>query len=99
MNYGDTIEVFQYYPDKESVRFVRSILDQSVGNLNDLVMVDEDEFYVTNWKYFNNDFFRLLEVYLHLPITKVYHVIKGKVQTAASGLRGANGINKSRNGR
>ena len=99
VNRKDTVEIFQYYPDKESIRFVNSISDETMTILNDLVVLGKDEFYVTNYRYFSNNFLHTLEQFLCLPLTNVYHYKRGKTRTVATNLRGANGINKSRNGK
>ncbi len=95
----DSIDVFQYYPDKGSVRLVRSITHSLSTNLNNLIVLDEDEFYVTNWRYFNNHFFHVLEQLLRLPLSNVYYVKGGEFSTVETGFKSANGIHVSRNGK
>ena len=99
INYTDSVEVFQYFPDKGSVKYVRSIYEKSMVNLNNVVVFGEDDLYVSHWKYFNNEVLHILEQLLYLPLTNVYHIVDGKLKSAVSGLCSANGINKSRNGR
>ena len=55
--------------------------------------INEDEFFVTNWKYFENNILHTIEQFLRLSITKTLHYSKGKVTLVASRLAGANGIN------
>lgn len=95
----DGIDVFRYYPDNSSVEFVRRISDDSGYNLNNLIVLSEDELYVTNWKYFNRPIFHVFEQLLTFPLSNVHHVKNGRFQTVASGLKSANGINISRNKR
>ena len=98
-NNKDSIDVFQYYPHKGSVRLVRSITHSLTMNLNNLIVLNEDEFYVTNWKYFNNHFFHVLEQLLRLPLSKVYYFKEGEFTVVETGFRSANGIHVSRNGK
>lgn len=93
----DSIEVFQYKPDSFSLKYIKSIRHPLLENVNNLILVDYDEFYITQWMYFNNDFLHFLEDIYRLPLTSVFHYKKGKVTNVATGLRGCNGINKSRN--
>ena len=95
----DSVEIFQYYPSKASVRHIQSVSDDNVMHLNDLTVIDRDEFYVTNWRYFTNGFLHLLEQLIRLPLNKVYHVKNGKFNVVGSGFYSANGIHVSRNGK
>ena len=96
-NDKDSIDVFQYYPEKKSVKYIRSISDDSAVELNNLIVLSEEEFYVTNSRYFTSHLFGTLEQLFRLPLTKVYYVRDGEFRVVGSGFKGANGINVSRN--
>ena len=94
---SDSIEVFQYNPDTLSLKYSHRIEHEQLQFLNNIIIINEDEFFATNWKYFENSILHTIEQFLRLPITKTLHYSKEKVTVAASGLAGANGINISKN--
>ena len=94
---SDSIEVFQYNPYTLSLKYTRRIEHEQLQSLNNLIIINEDEFFATNSKYFENSILHTIEQFLRLPITKTLHYSNGKVAVVASGLAGANGINISKN--
>ena len=97
----DTVECFEYHPGNLSLTHLQTFFDPLFHNLNDLVLVGRDEFYVTNDRYFTQLFLHTVETMLRLPLGFVTHyngkTNQGKV--AISGLRLPNGIAQSNNGR
>ena len=100
---GDVVDSFDYNPSKKSLRFRRSFQNPLFYDLNDLVLVDLDEFYVTIFHYFQTRIWRLSEILLKLPLGQVLHVdgkgSKEVVKVAIDGIKCPNGIAKSNDGR
>ena len=63
--------------------------------INDLVVIEEDQFYVTNDYVWRHRFLRILEYFSFLPIGNVVYYDGQKGRKVASNLRRANGINVS----
>ena len=100
---GDVVDSFVYDPSKKSLRFRKSFQSPLFHDLNDLVLVDLDEFYVTVDHYFQTSFGRMSEVLLKLPLGQVLYVngkgSKEVVEVAIDGMKYPNGIAKSNDGR
>ena len=97
----DTVESFYFIGEekllKHRVTFEHSLFRQ----LNDIVVVGLDEFYVTVDHYFSHPMMKQLEFRLRLPLSTViyYNQLSGSVKAAASGLGNPNGIAQSNNRR
>ena len=63
--------------------------------MNDLVAVDKDKFYITQWLYNRDLGLSLIEMFLFQHLGKVFYYDNGKVKEVASNLFGSNGINIS----
>ena len=86
-----------------SLKFRRSFQSPLYHDLNDLVLVDLDEFYVTVDQYFQSGLVKMLEVNLKLPFGQILYV-NGRgpdevVMLAMDGLRYPNGIAMSKDNR
>lgn len=89
---GDTIEMFKFDEKKQILIHRKTIRDPLLNDLNDLVLVSENQFYVTcslRWS--------LLEIFLHLRFGEVLFYDGSSVRVAAGGHIFANGINISPN--
>ena len=96
---GDTVESFRYKPEERKLVYRKTFNDSLLHNLNDLVVVEMDKFYVTMDRYFSNSILRMLETYLSLGLGCVlFHDGKG-VMVASERLKYPNGITRSNNGR
>ena len=99
----DIVDSFIYDPFKKSLRFRRSFRSSLFHDLNDLVLVDLDEFYVTIEHYFQTRIGITSEVLLKLPLGQVLHVngkgSKEVVKVALDGVKSPNGMAKSNDGR
>ena len=96
---GDSVEVFRMNKQTMSVKYEKSIRHDILINMNNLIVIGKDEFYVTQWHYFTNHALQQLEIFLRLPLMSVFYY-NGKIEAvlqAAKGLRSPNGINKSNN--
>ena len=100
---GDTVDSFIYDPTKMSLKFRRSFQSPLYHDLNDLVLVNLDEFYVTVDQYFQSGLGKILEVNLKLPFGQILYVNGGGpdevVMVAMDGLRYPNGIAMSKDNR
>jgi hypothetical protein len=93
----DSIEVFLYKPDSLSLKHVKSIRDPLIVNINNLIVTGFDQFYTTQWMYYKNKVLHQIEQIFQLPLTNVFYYDGKKATIVATGLKQANGINKSRN--
>ncbi|GAU93821.1 hypothetical protein RvY_05702-2 [Ramazzottius varieornatus] len=92
----DEVLKFLWQTDKQTLMFQKSFKDPEFRSLNDLVVVGDDKFYVTNWFTMKSPIMRQLEAILFvLPLQNVVY-FDGKAGTVVlSGKYGANGINAS----
>ena len=100
---GDTVDSFVYDPEKKSLKFQKTFENPMFHDLNDLALVDLDEFYVTIDIYFQSSFGKQVESLARLPLGRILHVdgrgSKDEVKVAADYLRYPNGIVRSNDGR
>ena len=96
---GDTVESFTYLPSKQTLVYRKTFRDRLFSNLNDLVLVDEDRFYVTVDRYFTNKILRSIETYLQFSLAYVLYCGEGGVGIASETLKYPNGIARSNDGR
>ena len=100
---GDTVDSFIYSPKKKSLKYRKSFENLLFHDLNDLALVDLDEFYVTIDIYFQTRFGKQIESLAKLPLGQILYVngkgSKDEVKVAADYLRYPNGIARSNNGR
>ncbi len=100
INHGgdqSTIEIFAIEDDDLVHR--RTIRDPMITSPNNLHAVSHDQFYVTNDHGARSDLGRTLENYLRLPLANVVFFDGHEFGEAASGLRFANGVNQSPDGK
>ena len=97
----DTIESFYFNGVERQLQHRDSIEHPLLREMNDIVVVGLDEFYVTIDHYFSNTILKTVESLLRLPFCRVIYINKdsGTVKIAAAGLIYANGIAKSNNER
>ena len=97
----DTIESFYFNGEDKSLQHRQSIHHPLLRQMNDLVVVGLDEFYVTVDHYFNHPTLQKFEFIFRLPLCSVvyFNQLHHTVKVAAAGLTYANGIAKSNNGR
>ncbi len=98
---GDVVESFEYLPRQSVLVHRKTIRDPLFRDLNNLVMVGDDEFYITVGRYFTNKLLKILESInlLPWPLAPVLYYHGGKAMVASEGLRYPNGIEKSLDGR
>ena len=93
---GHSVELFRYEVD--SLFHIRSVSGPLMISPNDIVLINKDQFYVTNDHGSSSGLMQTLEEYLQLRRCKVLFYDGKKFSVAASGLGFANGININRDG-
>jgi len=91
---GHSIEVFDWY-GKEAIH-VKTLRDPALSSPNDLVMLDENRFYVTNDHGYPTGLGRIVEDYGNLAISNVTYYDGNNFTEVADGISYANGINVDR---
>ena len=101
--HGDVVDSFIYNPTKKSLKYRRSFESPLYHDLNDLTLVDLDQFYVTVDQYFSSKFGKVVEFLLRLPISCILYIdgsgSTDEVKVAMDGLKYPNGIARSNDGR
>ncbi|WP_298782392.1 hypothetical protein [uncultured Polaribacter sp.] len=94
---GEFIEIFTLL--KQELTHQKTLKNQSILSPNDIVLVNENQFYFTNDHKYHDGFMRLLEDYLGLEISNVVFFDGKNYKEVANGISYANGINfdKKRN--
>jgi arylesterase/paraoxonase len=67
-NEDDKIEKFRYLPQTSELVHVKSFSGDKLQVTNDLALIEEDKFYITNYLYFKNKFLSFIEQIL-LPVS------------------------------
>ena len=88
---GHSIEIFQL--KNEQLTFVKTIRDASLISPNDLVLVNENQFYFTNDHRSTEGFGKFQEEYLGFRKTNVVYFDGTDFKEVADGIAYANGIN------
>ena len=101
---GDTVDSFIYNPQKKSLKYRKSFEDALFHDLNDLALVELDEFYVTIDIYLQTSLGKQVEFLAKLPLGRILYVngkgsTKSEVKVAADYLRYPNGIARSNDNR
>lgn len=91
---GHTIEFFSLYDEK--LTHIRTQKSTSLISPNDIVLLDEKRFYVTNDHGYEHGVGRLVEEYGNLAISNVVYFDGQDYSEAAGGISFANGINFDR---
>ncbi|MFT7154618.1 MAG: arylesterase/paraoxonase [Bacteroidia bacterium] len=91
---GHTIEFFSLYDEK--LTHIRTQKSTSLISPNDIVLLDEKRFYVTNDHGYEHGTGRLVEEYGNLAISNVVYFDGQDYSEAAGGISFANGINIDR---
>ncbi|MEM9545926.1 MAG: SMP-30/gluconolactonase/LRE family protein [Bacteroidota bacterium] len=88
---GHTIEVFELKGKK--CDHVKTLKHPSMISPNDLVMIDEGRFYVTNDHGYAKGIGKVMEEYMGLAVSNVVYFDGSDYKEVASGIAYANGIN------
>jgi arylesterase/paraoxonase len=92
---GEFIEIFKL-KDLE-LTHIKTLENDLVSTPNDIVLLDEETFYLTNDHKFKTGFMRIIEDYMGLSISNVIFYDGKKFVEAAKGISYANGINYDKN--
>lgn len=90
---GDFIEIFYY--DSVELIHLKTISSSKLISPNDIVFINENQFYVTNDHGTNKPFFKLFEDYLQTTKSNILFYDGNDFIEVASNLQYANGINIS----
>ena len=93
---GHSIEIFHY--DSDSLTHLRSVKDPLLVSPNDIVLINKDQFFVTNDHGSSSKLGQTLEKYLQLENSNVLFYNGMNFSVAATDLGFANGINISNDG-
>lgn len=96
---SDTVESFEYRPSTKTLVYRRTFRDEMFYNLNDLVVVGQDRFYVSFDRYFKNGKMKFLEGLFRLPLGCILYCDGETTMVASENLRYPNGVAKSNDGR
>ena len=91
---GDRIEVFDLIGYKV-LKHLRTITNRKFIDLNDLVAIDKDKFYVTQWSQYKEWWAYFIEVALNQGSGEVFYYDGKRAKSVATGFLFANGINIS----
>lgn len=86
-----SIEVFKLYGD--SLVHTNTLKDESMTSPNDLVAIDENQFYFTNDHRYTKGFGKFREEYLGWAVSNVVYFDGAQYREVADGIAYANGIN------
>ena len=90
----ESIEIFQFdKKNRQILKHFQTITNEKFVCLNDITLVDENNFYVTNFLMFcEYPLLPLAEIFLSLPTSNIVHFTSGKTTVVASGESVLNGI-------
>lgn len=89
---GESIEVFDLY-NKDSLVHDKTLEDELIYSANDIVAINEHEFYFTNDHYYTNKLGTLAENYLGLSKCETVYFDGNNYRVVDNNLAYANGIN------
>jgi arylesterase / paraoxonase len=88
-----SIDIFEYKEEKQSLKFIKSIKNELFISPNSLILVNQEEFYVSNDHNTSNDLFKILIDFFYLQYSSVVHYKNGVVKYVVNeNLRYANGL-------
>ena len=95
----DGVEVFRYKPESLSLEYLRGFHHPLMYDLNSLIVVGEDEFYITTLHYCQPMLLKLLESMIPFNFMHItyFNGRTGEVKYAATRLQHPNGISLSTN--
>ena len=98
---SETVECFLYNAESLSLKHRKTFKDTLFSNLNNLVLVGLDEFYVTHDLFFNSFYMKILETHTGLSwgVVIYYNANRKESKIAATSLSYPNGIAKSNSGK
>lgn len=97
---GDTVESFEYKPVAKKLIYRKTFRDPSLFyNLNDMVLVGLDRFYVTVDHYCTHPLLAKIETLLRVSWAYVLYFDGERAMVASDSVKQANGIAKSNDGR
>ncbi|XP_058037216.1 serum paraoxonase/arylesterase 2-like [Ahaetulla prasina] len=97
---NSAVEIFKFFQDEKYLLYLRTVTNQLLSSVNDILAVGPEHFYATNDRYFRSETVSIyLEVFWGFSWTNVVYYSPKKVKEVASGFYSANGINMSPDGK
>ena len=91
---GDRVEFFEFNSQDEGLEYKRSVANEEFYHLNDIVLLGENKFLVTQDRYFDNQVGSLFEAFARLAMGRILYFNEDQLDVVATGLRYPNGITK-----
>ncbi|KAG8139005.1 putative Paraoxonase 2 isoform 1 protein [Naja naja] len=94
------VEIFKFFQDEKYLLYIRTVTNELLTSVNDVLAVGPEHFYATNDRYFRSETVSVyVEMFWGLSWTNVVYYSPKKVKEVASGFYSANGINMSPDGK
>uniref|UniRef100_A0A0B8RPR6 Paraoxonase n=1 Tax=Philothamnus irregularis TaxID=1899461 RepID=A0A0B8RPR6_9SAUR len=94
------VEIFKFFEDEKYLLYLRTVTNELLSSVNDVLAVGPEHFYATNDRYFRSETVSIyVEMFWGLSWTNVVYYSPKKVKEVASGFYSANGINMSPDGK
>jgi len=90
--YNSEIYVFELNIEKKSLTFIKSLSHPWLTNPNNIILVDDAKFYVTNFFSFSTSFMANVELALQLPLGSVFYYDGKEFVEVLNHLKGPNGV-------
>ncbi|BFZ11873.1 hypothetical protein BsWGS_14912 [Bradybaena similaris] len=95
----DAVEKFRYSPKTNELTHLKSFTGVELFSTNDLAVVAEDKFYITNFSYFKNYYLSRMEFVLPLNLGSLVFFNGTGFNEVVPNLRAPNGVSLSRDRR
>ncbi|XP_032090972.1 serum paraoxonase/arylesterase 2-like [Thamnophis elegans] len=97
---NSAVEIFQFFEEEKYLLYLRTVTNELLSSVNDILAVGPENFYATNDRYFRSETVSVyVEMFWGLSWTNVVYYSPKKVKEVASGFYSANGINMSPDGK
>uniref|UniRef100_A0A2D4HAG2 Paraoxonase n=2 Tax=Micrurus lemniscatus lemniscatus TaxID=129467 RepID=A0A2D4HAG2_MICLE len=94
------VEIFKFFQDEKYLLYIRTVTNELLTSVNDVLAVGPEHFYATNDRYFRSETVSVyVEMFCGFSWTNVVYYSPKKVKEVASGFYSANGINMSPDGK
>uniref|UniRef100_A0A670ZCS4 Paraoxonase n=1 Tax=Pseudonaja textilis TaxID=8673 RepID=A0A670ZCS4_PSETE len=94
------VEIFKFFQDEKYLLYIRTVTNELLTSVNDILAVGPEHFYATNDRYFRSETVSVyVEMFWGLSWTNVVYYSPKKVKEVASRFYSANGINMSPDGK
>jgi len=88
----DSIEKFQFKPASNELVHLKTFTSEALRTANDLAIVEEDKFYITNFIYSKEDIWVRIEGMFKMPWCNILYFNGTEFSEVVSNLNGPNGV-------